>query len=60
MVGALINMFIIWKVNTERYVHVLLSGMVSGFMGLVIFLIAARDYPFRSEVSVDATPFEQV
>jgi hypothetical protein len=60
LVGALINMVFIWMINTERHVHVLLTGMLSAFMGLVIFLIAAMDYPFRGEVSVDAAPFEQV
>jgi len=33
---------------------------LSAFMGLVIFLIAAMDYPFRGDVSIDAAPFEQV
>ncbi len=60
LVGALINMIFIWMINTERHVHVVLTGMLSAFMGLVIFLIAAMDYPFRGEVSVDAAPFEQV
>jgi hypothetical protein len=60
LVGALINMTLIWMINTERHVHILLTGLLSAFMGLVIFLVAAMDYPFRGEVSIDAAPFEQV
>lgn len=60
LVGALINIVLIWMINTERHVHIMLTGMLSAFMGLVIFLIAAMDFPFRGEVSIDAAPFEAV
>jgi lipid-A-disaccharide synthase-like uncharacterized protein len=60
LIGALINIILIWMINTERHVHIIITGMLSAFMGLVIFLIAAMDYPFRGEVSIDAGPFEQV
>jgi hypothetical protein len=47
-------------INTEGHIHIIITGTLSAFLGLVIFLIAAMDYPFRGEVSVDAAPFEQV
>ena len=50
----------IWMINTEGHVHIIITGTLSAFLGLVIFLIAAMDYPFRGEVSIDAAPFEQV
>ena len=60
LIGALVNIVLIWMINTERHVHIIITGTLSAFMGLVIFLIAAMDYPFRGEVSIDAAPFEQV
>jgi hypothetical protein len=60
LIGALINIVLLWMIKTERHVHIIITGTLSAFMGLVIFLIAAMDYPFRGEVSIDAAPFEQV
>jgi hypothetical protein len=60
LIGALINIVLLWMINTERHVHIIITGTLSGFMGLVIFLIAAMDYPFRGDVSIDAAPFERV
>ena len=41
-------------------VHVILTGLLSAFTGLVIFLVAAMDFPFRGEVAIDAGAFAQV
>lgn len=60
LIGALVNIIFIWMINTESHVHIIITGTLSAFLGLVIFLIAAMDYPFRGEVSIDAAPFEQV
>lgn len=51
-VGAMLMIGIIWMLNMEIHVHVLLGGALSLFLGLMIFLIAALDNPFRGEVSV--------
>ena len=60
LLGAAINIVLIWMVNMSWHTHVVLTGLLAGFMGLVIFLIAAMDFPFRGEVSIDAAPFETV
>jgi hypothetical protein len=60
LIGALVNIIFIWMIKTESHVHTIMTGTLSAFLGLVIFLIAAMDYPFRGEVSIDAAPFEQV
>jgi len=44
----------------EIHVHMILGGALSMFLGLVTFLIAAMDNPFRGEVSVTPAPFRQV
>jgi hypothetical protein len=60
LTGALINIVLLWMLDMARHTHVILTGMIGGFLGLVIFLVAAMDYPFRGEVSVTPEPFELV
>jgi len=50
--GALINIGLIWMLDMEVHVHAILGGALASFLGLVIFLIAALDNPFRGAVSV--------
>ena len=40
--------------------HVLLLSMLSLFIALMIFLIAALDYPFRGEVSISADSYRTI
>ncbi len=50
--GAVINIALICMLDMEVHVHLLLGGAMSLFLGIVIFMIAALDNPFRGEVSV--------
>jgi hypothetical protein len=43
-----------------RKVHVEEHSQFSGFLGLMIFLLADMDYPFRGEISVGPEAFELV
>ena len=58
--GAFITILLLAMLDMEIHVHLILTGLVSLFLGLVIFLIAAMDNPFRGEVSVGPDPFESV
>jgi hypothetical protein len=58
--GAAINILLVWMLEMQRHSHIILSAMVGGFLGLVIFLVAAMDYPFRGAVSVGPDSFEFV
>lgn len=60
LLGALVNTILLWMVDTDAHAHILLTGLLSAFTGLVIFLVAAMDYPFRGQVAIDAAPFEKV
>jgi hypothetical protein len=59
-IGALVTLFLISMLAMEIHVHLILGAAMSGFLGLVIFLIAAMDRPFMGEVSVDDTALRQV
>jgi hypothetical protein len=59
LAGAVINVILLYVLRIEPLrTHLLLTGLLSTFIGLMIFLIAALDHPFLGEVSVDAGPFE--
>jgi Protein of unknown function (DUF4239) len=60
LAGAAINILLVWMLDMARHSHIILSAMVGGFLGLVIFLVAAMDYPFRGAVSVGPDSFEFV
>ncbi|MFE7717609.1 hypothetical protein ACFU44_01045 [Nocardia rhizosphaerihabitans] len=38
----------------------MLGGLFAFFLGAMIFLIAALDYPFRGDLSVSSEPFDSV
>ena len=58
--GAIITIALRAMLAMEIHVHMLLSGAVSLFLGLVIFLIAEMDNPFRGEVSAGPGAFGAV
>jgi hypothetical protein len=58
--GALINILLIAMLEMELHVHLILGSTLSAFLGLVIFLIAAMDNPFRGEVSLGPDAFQAV
>jgi Protein of unknown function (DUF4239) len=45
---------------SSRRLHLLLVGVFGGFVGCVVFLVAAVDNPLRGEVSVSAEAYEQL
>ena len=51
-VGAAINIVLIWLQDMELHVHLILGAALASILGLVIFLLAELDYPFRGEVSI--------
>jgi hypothetical protein len=60
IVGSVINIALVWLFDMKLITHLFLGGLLSFFIGSVVFLIAVMDNPFRGEVSIPATAFEQV
>jgi hypothetical protein len=57
--GAILNIalsYLFWVDNFK--LHALLVGMMVVFIGLLVFLTAAMDNPFRGEVSISPDAFE--
>jgi hypothetical protein len=60
ILGALINVLLIAMLDMELHVHLILGSTLSAFLGLVIFLIAAMDNPFRGDLSIGSEGFQAV
>jgi len=50
--GAAINIVLIWMQDMELHVHLILGAALASILGLIIFLIAELDNPFRGEISI--------
>jgi hypothetical protein len=59
--GAFINAVLIGLVGVGRLrIHLVMAGLVSAFVGMVIFSIASFDHVYMGEVAVDTTLFEEL
>lgn len=60
LVGAMMNITLIWLFDMRLMSHLFLGGILSCFLGMMIFLIASMDHPFRGDVSISPKPFEEI
>ena len=60
IVGAVINLVIVWMFDMRLMTQFTLGGLLSLFLGTMMFLIASMDHPLRGEVSVSPAAFELV
>jgi hypothetical protein len=47
VVGAILNVFVLWLFDLRRMTHVIFGGVLMIFIGLVIYMVAVLDRPFR-------------
>ena len=61
LVGAFISIALTWFFDMRsRSMHFWMTVMFSGLLGLLMFLLAAMDNPFRGEISVGPEAFKLV
>ena len=60
IVGALINTAMVWLFEMKFSAHLLLGGLLSFYLGAMIFLIAVMDNPLRGEVSISSDSYKLV
>jgi hypothetical protein len=61
MIGAAASIMLTWLFTVESLrQHLFLTGLYSALLGLLVFLIAALDNPYRGEFSVTPGAFEFV
>jgi len=59
-IGAVLYIGMILLMDMELHVHFILGGALALFLGIVIFLIAVLDNPFRGDVSVGPDAFQEI
>jgi hypothetical protein len=59
-VGAVINTLLILCFRMRLDIHLVIGGALSFFVGVLIFLVAAMDCPFRGEVSIGPEAFQLI
>ncbi len=61
LVGAFVSIALTWFFDMRsQSMHFWMTVMFSGLLGLLVFLLAAMDNPFRGEISVGPEAFELV
>ena len=60
LIGALINIVLIWMLDMRFFTHLILGGLISFFLGVMIFLLIAMDQPLRGAVAIPPTAYELV
>ena len=60
IIGAIIQIILIWMLEMRLFTQMLLSGLVAFFLGVMIFLIYALDEPLQGAVLVSPTAYELV
>jgi hypothetical protein len=61
IIGAILNIMVSWLFVVENFkLHAILNMLMAALLGLLVFLIAVMDNPFRGEFSVGPDAFESV
>jgi len=60
LIGAAFTVGIIWMLDMQINVHAILTAVLSAFLGIVIFLVADMDKPFRGDVLATSDAYELV
>jgi hypothetical protein len=61
IIGALLNIMVSWLFIIDNFrLHSLLNILMAGLLGLLVFLIAVMDYPYRGNYSIQPDGLEFV
>ena len=58
--GAIVSIFMVALMDMKLHVHLILGTAFSVFLGVVIFVVAMMDNPFRGQLSISQEPFQEV
>lgn len=61
VVGAALNISLLWLFSVDRLlIHLILAGVLAMFIGLMLFLIASMDNPFRGQAGIAPDAYELI
>ena len=58
--GTCITILLLWMLDMQLISHLLLSGLLTLFLGAVICLVVAMDRPFLGEISIGPDAYQSV
>ena len=58
ILGAFFNIMLCWMFNMKLISHIVLGGILSAYLGTMMYLIVDMNQPFRGDVSISAEPYE--
>jgi hypothetical protein len=56
-IGAVVNILLIWLLDMRLTLHLFLGGLISFFLGVMIFIIYTMDEPLQGDVRVSPGPY---
>ena len=60
VVGALINMLLVWMFDIGFAAHLVLGGLIAFFTATMFCLIAIMDHPYRGQINVSPEVFQLI
>lgn len=58
ILGAILTIVMCWLFDMKFIAHVVLGGILSAYLGVMMFLIIDMNQPFRGDVSISSEAFE--
>jgi hypothetical protein len=60
LIGALLTITVTYMLDINRKLHFIMTGFLSMFIGLVVFVIASLDRPLSGPLAIDSHPYQLV
>jgi hypothetical protein len=60
LIGAVLTITVTYLLEINRTLHFIMTGFLSMFIGLVVFVIASLDRPLSGPLAIDSHPYQLV
>jgi hypothetical protein len=60
LIGAVLTITVTYPLHINRKLHFIMTGFLSMFIGLIIFVIASLDRPLSGPLAIESRPFQIV
>jgi len=60
LIGAVLTITVTYLLDINRKIHFIMTGFMSMFIGLIIFVIASLDRPLSGPLAIDSHPYQLV
>jgi hypothetical protein len=60
LIGAMLTITVTYLLEINRTLHFIMTGFLSMFIGLIVFVIASLDRPLSGPLAIDSHPYQLV